>query len=66
MFYEMRTYRLKVGAMPAYLSLVANEGIALQKKYLGELVAYFTTDIGPAVAAAGCCTWPPPRCAASP
>jgi hypothetical protein len=47
MFYEMRTYRLKVGAMPAYLNLVANEGIALQKKHLGELVAYFTSDIGP-------------------
>jgi hypothetical protein len=47
MFYEMRTYRLKVGAMPAYLNLVATEGIALQKKHLGELVAYFTTDIGP-------------------
>ena len=39
MFYEMRTYRLKVGAMPTYLNLVATEGIALQKKYLGELVA---------------------------
>ncbi len=47
MFYEMRTYRLRVGAMPAYLDLVANEGIALQKKYLGELVAYFTSDLGP-------------------
>ena len=47
MFYEMRTYRLKVGALPAYLKLVGEEGLAIQKKYLGELVGYFSTDIGP-------------------
>lgn len=47
MFYEMRTYRLKVGALPAYLKLVADEGLAIQKEYLGELVGYFYTDIGP-------------------
>ncbi len=47
MFYEMRTYRLKVGALPAYLKLVGEEGLALQKEYLGELVGYFSTDIGP-------------------
>jgi len=47
MFYEMRTYRLKVGALPAYLKLVGEEGLAIQKKYLGDLVGYFSTDIGP-------------------
>ena len=47
MFYEMRTYRLKVGALPAYLRLVSEEGLAIQKEYLGELVGYFNTDIGP-------------------
>jgi hypothetical protein len=47
MFYELRTYRLRVGATPAYLALVQETGIALQKKHLGELVAYFTSDIGP-------------------
>ena len=47
MYYEMRTYRLKVGALPVYLQLVAHEGLALQKKHLGELMGYFSTDIGP-------------------
>jgi hypothetical protein len=32
MFYELRTYRLRVGATPAYLALVQETGIALQKK----------------------------------
>ncbi len=47
MFYEMRSYRLKVGALSAYLNLVAQEGLEIQKQHLGELVGYFTTDIGP-------------------
>lgn len=46
MFYELRTYRLKVGALGSYLKLVAEEGLPIQKKYLGDPVAYFTTDIG--------------------
>ena len=41
MFYEIRTYRLKNGAVPAYLKVVEEEGIAIQKKHLGELVGYF-------------------------
>lgn len=47
MFYELRTYRLKVGAMPAYILLVQEEGLAIQKRHLGQLVGYFSTDIGP-------------------
>ncbi|MGK9203163.1 NIPSNAP family protein [Sinorhizobium sp. M4_45] len=47
MFYEIRTYRLKNGAIPAYLQAVEEEGIAIQKKHLGELVAYFFSEIGP-------------------
>ncbi|WP_428030438.1 NIPSNAP family protein [Ancylobacter sp.] len=47
MLYEMRTYRLKTGTVPAYVKLVAEEGIALQKAHLGQLVGYFTSDIGP-------------------
>jgi hypothetical protein len=47
MLYEMRTYRLKTGTVPAYVKLVAEEGIALQKAYLGTLVGYFTSEIGP-------------------
>ena len=46
MFYEIRTYRLKNGAIPEYLSLVGEEGIAIQKKHLGNLVGYFSSEIG--------------------
>lgn len=46
MFYELRTYRLKVGAVPAYIQLVHEEGLAIQKRHLGQLVGYFSTDIG--------------------
>ena len=47
MIYEMRTYRLKAGAAPAYLKLVAEEGIEVQKGHLGQLVGYFSSEIGP-------------------
>jgi hypothetical protein len=47
MIYEMRTYRLRTGTIPAYLSLVEEEGIAIQKGHLGRLVGYFFSDIGP-------------------
>ena len=47
MFYEIRTYRLKNGAIPAYLKVVEEEGIAIQKKHLGELTGYFFSEIGP-------------------
>jgi hypothetical protein len=47
MYYEIRTYRLKNGAIPAYLRAVEETGIAIQKKYLGTLVGYFFSEIGP-------------------
>ncbi|MGU7775949.1 NIPSNAP family protein [Burkholderia sp. MR1-5-21] len=47
MFYEIRTYRLRTGTLPAYLKLVEEEGIALQKRYLGDLIGYFFSEIGP-------------------
>ena len=45
MLYEMRTYRLKVGTVPQYLRLV-EEGIVIQREHLGNLVGYFTSEIG--------------------
>jgi NIPSNAP len=45
--YEMRTYRMKVGSVPAYLKLVEEEGIQIQTSRLGELVGYFSSEIGP-------------------
>lgn len=47
MYYEIRTYRLKNGAIPAYLKVVGEEGIAIQKKHLGALIGYFFSEIGP-------------------
>ena len=47
MIYEMRTYRLRAGAVAAYLKLVLEEGITVQTSNLGQLVGYFFTDIGP-------------------
>lgn len=47
MLYELRTYRLKVGALQAYIQAVNDEGLAIQKKHLGQLIGYFFTDIGP-------------------
>src|SRR5262245_30551935 len=47
MFYEIRTYRLKNGAIPEYLRAVGEEGLSIQKKHLGRLVGYFHSEIGP-------------------
>jgi len=47
MFYEIRTYQLKNGAAPDYLKVVEDEGIAIQSRHLGALVAYFHSEIGP-------------------
>jgi hypothetical protein len=47
MLYEFRTYRIKAGAMSAYLKLVEEESIEIQKKYLQGLIGYFSSEIGP-------------------
>lgn len=47
MFYEIRTYRLRNGGIPDYLKVVGEEGIAIQKRHLGNLVGYFFSEIGP-------------------
>ncbi len=46
MFIEIRTYRLRNGAIPAYLGAVA-EGIEIQRRHLGTLVGYYSSEIGP-------------------
>lgn len=47
MYHEIRTYRLKNGAIPLYLKVVGEEGIAIQKKHLGTLIGYYSSEIGP-------------------
>lgn len=47
MFYEIRTYRLKNGAIGDYLAAVGEDGIEIQKEHLGHLIGYFHSEIGP-------------------
>lgn len=47
MYFEVRTYRLKNGSIPAYLKTVGETGIEIQKRHLGDLIAYFHSEIGP-------------------
>ncbi|MBO1324267.1 NIPSNAP family protein [Acetobacter sp. TBRC 12305] len=47
MIYEIRTYQLKTGAVPAYVKVVSEEGILIQKPHLGTLAGYFFSEIGP-------------------
>ena len=46
MFIEIRTYRLKNGAIPAYLAAVP-AGLEIQRRHLGTLVGYYASEIGP-------------------
>lgn len=46
MYIEIRTYRLRNGAIPDYLAAVT-EGIAIQRRHLGTLVGYYSSEIGP-------------------
>ncbi|CAM5187608.1 hypothetical protein CDEF62S_04768 [Castellaniella defragrans] len=47
MLYEVRTYQLRNGGIPEYLKVVGQQGIAIQKRHLGQLIAYFHSEIGP-------------------
>jgi hypothetical protein len=47
MIIEERIYRIKSGRMARYLQLVREEGLAIQQPILGNLIGYFTTEIGP-------------------
>ncbi|MEI5668892.1 NIPSNAP family protein [Bosea sp. CCNWLW174] len=46
MIVEERIYRIRNGRMNCYLQLVREEGLAIQQPILGQLVGYFTTEIG--------------------
>lgn len=45
MYYEMRTYTLKVGKLQEYLKLFEEVGLPIISKY-AKLVGYWYTDIG--------------------
>ncbi len=47
MIVEERIYRIRPGRMTQYLKLVREEGLAIQKPILGNLIGYFVTEAGP-------------------
>jgi hypothetical protein len=47
MIVEERIYRIRSGALAEYLSLVRDEGLAIQQPILGNLIGYFVTEFGP-------------------
>jgi hypothetical protein len=47
MIVEMRTYNVQNGATAECLRVYEAEGLAIQKKVLGNLIGYFYSEIGP-------------------
>lgn len=45
MYYEMRTYTIKIGKLPEYLKLFEEVAMPIISKY-SKLVGYWYTDIG--------------------
>jgi hypothetical protein len=43
---EERTYHVVTGKLPEVLQMYEQEGIALQQEYLGNLLGWFTVDVG--------------------
>jgi hypothetical protein len=43
---EERIYTLEVGKVPEYLRLYEAEGLAIQRPILGNLIGYFSSEIG--------------------
>ncbi len=46
MIVEERIYTLKFGKAPEYFRLYEQEGLAVQRPILGNLLGYYSTDIG--------------------
>ena len=46
MIVEMRTYTLHIGKTGEYLRHYQAEGLEVQKRILGNLVGFYTTEIG--------------------
>ncbi len=45
----MREYTLQAGKVPEYLKLYEDEGLSIQRQILGQMVGYYSTEVGPAV-----------------
>ncbi len=46
MIVEMRSYRIRVGQVPAFIGLMDREGIAIERPILGHLIGFYSSDIG--------------------
>lgn len=46
MIVELRTYTLHPGKLPEFLKVYLPEPLELQKRILGNLIGYFTTEAG--------------------
>lgn len=47
MIVEERIYTLHIGKVPEYLKLYEAEGLAVQKRILGNLLGYYQVEFGP-------------------
>ncbi|MBK5204040.1 MAG: NIPSNAP family protein [Polaromonas sp.] len=47
MIVEMRTYTVKPLRTSDFLQLYERAALALQKKYLGQLIGFFVSEVGP-------------------
>lgn len=46
MIVEQRDYHVYTGKLPELVRLYETEGIAIQREILGNLIGWFTTDVG--------------------
>ncbi len=46
MLVEMRTYTFHPGAVPTFMSAYQARGLSIQTRILGNLLGYFSTEIG--------------------
>ena len=46
MFVEHRTYTFHPGKLPEFIRIYEQEGLEVQKRILGNMLGYFTTEIG--------------------
>lgn len=46
MIVELRTYTFHPGAVPKFVQLYEAKGMAIQKAILGNMIGYFTSEIG--------------------
>ncbi|MBV9423948.1 MAG: NIPSNAP family protein [Solirubrobacterales bacterium] len=49
MIVEMREYTLQAGKVPEYLQLYEREGLEIQREILGQMVGYYSTEVGSAI-----------------